>query len=216
VISLPDHRNSVFSQMGIFADQRELILERLRHQDAVKWILVDSGKAPQREHVSNANGECRNTGPDDVFLPPGERVGQESAGFARFEDQLPEIGNARCKWGGSQGRSRLRTQRLRIGESPDEGVRIGEDQSPALQPIVRFGITHGLPPVVARGDQWFFAGNSKRKGARPARGYQLGHRLAVAGNDNGFPLLDQFQEAGEPGLGFMNVDLHGDQLSSFA
>jgi hypothetical protein len=84
--------------------------------------------------------------------------------------------------------------------------------SAALDPIVGFGIVHGLPPFIPLRDQRFLAGNAKRKVHAACR-YELSYGFTMAGDDDGFALLHQFQQAGELSH-FMNVDLHANSLVS--
>jgi hypothetical protein len=50
---------------------------------------VKLGQARQGADVSLADGKRPNPRLDDVFLPPGERVGDKCARLPRLEDQFP-------------------------------------------------------------------------------------------------------------------------------
>ena len=74
--------------------------------------------------------------------------------------------------------------------------------------MVCLGVAHGPPPVISSGDQRSLACNAKGESSLLPRRNQLGDRLTVAGNHDGFAFLDQFEQLGEPGFGFVDIDLH--------
>ena len=162
--------------------------------------------------MSGADGECRDSRPNDMLLPPRKRIGKQRARFPRLQNQFPEIGDAGRERRTCERGVRLRAQGFGIGQRPNQRERAGKGPSPTLDPPLGLIVAHRLPPAVPGRDQRLLARNCERKRGLLAGRNQLGHWLAMAGDDHRLASLHQFQETGKLGLGLMYVHLHSPSL----
>ena len=105
------------------------------------------------------------------------------------------------------------SERLRVCEAPTRAYGCRSAFSPIFDPSFGFFIAHWLPPFVSRRNERILAGDAEREPLRASCRNQFSDRLTMAGNDNRFSFLDQFQQPGQLRLGLMHIDLHGGILA---
>src|SRR4051794_18481254 len=81
----PDDGDPVTGKESVFGCQRQVFGDRLCHQDPVERVFMQFRKRGQRADMIGADGKRRNSRANHIFLPPGERVGQQGAWLPFFE-----------------------------------------------------------------------------------------------------------------------------------